>query len=206
MDEAKTLYLDEFCSMVLGQSFRPPMSTEFTDLIEDKLAHGTRKYGENSWEKHDMIREMQAELVDTFNYAYLEFRVLRALSLETINSMIFQRAAALLRKIALDAFNGWVSITKLAAQLDALGLQRSVSGDDRVGPGVIDALRRAEIRAGGEGMDGTEGTGDATEGDAAADGGGDREVPRESADTPSGDEPARPASRRRRAHAAPETV
>lgn len=196
MDESKTVYLDEFADFVLGKDLRPPSSSDFLGLIEAKLELGTRKYGAESWRHHDMIREMLAELVDVFNYAYLEWRVLREIRLDTTQPQVFMRAEGLLRRIALEAFNSWASMMRLVSTFDALEIPHSVSGEDRVGPGVVEEMRRA-----------AEATGPvAGEGDAAGAGDRDSEVSGEPADTATGDGSGDAPARRRRAHASPDPV
>jgi hypothetical protein len=132
-DFEKTAYLDEWFGKVLGTESRPPGATEFVGIIEAKLDFGTRKYGPGSWKRHDMWGELLTELVDTFNYPYLAWRVMRELGVDKSQPQLFLRIEGALRKMALESFNNWATLTRLVATLDALNIPRSVSGEDRVG-------------------------------------------------------------------------
>jgi hypothetical protein len=131
-DQEKTNRLDEFADMVLGQSFRPPKSNEFLALVEAKLDHGTRKYGPGSWRHHDMIRELLSELIDSYNYPYLIWRVLLEQGVDKSHPQLFLRIARQLEKTAADAFTAWAALSRMGETLDAAGIPRSVTGENRV--------------------------------------------------------------------------
>jgi hypothetical protein len=132
MDDQNAL-LDEFVGMVLGTESRPPGSTEFVGIIEAKLDFGIQKYGPGSWKRHDMWGEMLTELVDLFNYPYLAWRVLKEQGVDKSQPQLFHRIEQQLRRISLEAFNNWASMTRLVHTLDALKIPRSLTTEDLVG-------------------------------------------------------------------------
>ena len=49
---------------------------EYRAAMDAKLVLGDQKYGDDSWQHHDMLAEAISEMVDLGNYAYLKWRQL----------------------------------------------------------------------------------------------------------------------------------
>jgi hypothetical protein len=191
MDDQNAL-LDEWVGMVLGTESRPPGSTEFVGIIEAKLDFGIQKYGIGSWKRHDMWGELMTELVDLFNYPYLAWRVLREQGVDKSQPQLFLRIEASLRRVSLEAYNNWATLTRLVNTLDALKIPHSLTTEDLVGV-------QMEITDGTDttGLAPTEGATDATADDGgpggSGSGDGDGEVRAGSADATPGAEPGNKA-------------
>lgn len=56
-----------------------PEFEEYERLKADKMEFGDRKYGTDSWARHDQLEEAMGEMVDLGNYAFLTWRQLKAL-------------------------------------------------------------------------------------------------------------------------------
>lgn len=190
-------HLDQFVGMVLGTETRPPGSAEFVATIEAKLDFGIQKYGPGSWRRHDMISELLTELVDTFNYPYLVWRVMMELGVDRNHPQLFMRIEQACRRIALESFTQWATLTRLLATLDGLGVPRSVSGENQVG--VQQTENHTDDGTDADRLEATSGDPAAT-GDAGGSGnsGSDGEVRHEPGDAAASEGPRHAAPRVRR--------
>jgi hypothetical protein len=141
----KTARVQEFQDLVAERAkdagtFALPVA--LARAAAEKLDLGDEKYGPDSWRDHDMLAEAMGEVVDLYNYAYLEWLVLGELRVRirltsTIPDdplLLFVdrgREAMLQMGVGALAWHAQVSLT--ARELGDAGIPRSLSGADLVG-------------------------------------------------------------------------
>lgn len=146
MTETTNARLQEFQDLVQGESAGTwILPTRLARASRAKLEVGDAKYGPDTWREFDLLAHALGEVVDLYNYAYLEWLALSELGSrakllgQDARAQACDGASGLMVLAAAGAATWHSQLTLIQRQLDDAGVPRSVSGKDRVVDGGVEA-------------------------------------------------------------------